>query len=212
MQYIRGEVEFYSVLFHIDERALIPRPETELLVDEVSRLLPELPPGPVLDLCTGSGVVAICLALRHPDRGTVGVDIDTGALDLARTNARLNGVQDRLTFVRGDLFDSLDDDRFAAIVCNPPYIKSEVIGGLEPEVRDWEPTAALDGGCDGLEIIRRVLQCAPAHLLDGGVLALEVGAGQAGALRRLCVANGLKYIETVCDLAGIERVVVFRCE
>lgn len=211
MQYIRGEVEFYSILFHVDERALIPRPETEFLVEVSSNLLYDSPPGPVLDMCTGTGVVAICLALQHPLRQYVGVDIDAGALELARANALRHGVQDRVAFVRGDLFASVDAGPYAAIVCNPPYIERRIIEDLQPEVSDWEPVCALDGGHDGLEVIQRLVQAAPGRLRDGGFLAIEVGSGQAGAVRRICIQSDLTPVETVCDLAGIERVVVCRC-
>ncbi len=210
MQYIRGEVEFHSMLFRVDERALIPRPETELLVEVSSRLLHESPSGPVLDMCTGTGVVAICLALEHSLRHCVGVDINAAALELARANALRHGVHDRVAFVCGNLFDPIDDGPYAAIVCNPPYVESEIIKDLQPEVSHWEPTAALDGGYDGLQVIRGLLQAAPNYLLRGGFLALEMGAGQADAVRRLCLCNGLTPVGTACDLAGIERVVVCR--
>jgi release factor glutamine methyltransferase len=227
--YILGRRGFRAIELAVDPRVLIPRPETELLV-EVGL---ELPRGArVLDLATGSGAVALALADERPDLRVSGSDRSAPALAVARANADVLGLQ--VTWYEADLLDGLEglgsldrpgglegpdgpdardrvggrDGRWDAILSNPPYIPTGVLAGLEPEVSRHEPALALDGGPDGLEVIRRLIdQVAAARV---GLLALEVGAGQAGMVGELLGPAGFDRIEVRRDLAGIERVVVGR--
>ncbi len=208
LQYIRGEVEFHSLPFHVRPGVLIPRPDTEILLDEILRRTRALPPGPILDLGTGTGALAVSMAHEMPDRRIVASDICGGALELARENARRNGVLDRISFVLGNLFAPLAGRRFAAIVSNPPYVRREDLAGLAPEVRDWEPATALDGGEDGLLYARAIVAQSADHLVPRGLLALEIGTGQADDVASLCEQYLGHDVEIIGDLAGIERVVV----
>ncbi len=208
LQYIRGEVEFHSLPFHVRRGVLIPRPDTEVLLDEVLRRKRALPPGPILDLGTGTGALAVSMAYEMPDRCIIASDICAGALEVARENARRNGVLDRISLVLGNLFAPLEGRRFAAIVSNPPYVRREDVAELAPEVRDWEPVTALDGGEDGLSHVRAIVAQSADHLVPRGLLALEVGLGQADDVASLCEQYLGHDAEVILDLAGIERVVL----
>ncbi|MFO8060547.1 MAG: peptide chain release factor N(5)-glutamine methyltransferase [Bacillota bacterium] len=208
LQYIRGEVEFYSRPFRVNRAVLIPRPETEILIDEFLRRAERLPGGRILDLGTGSGVLAVSMACELPGRSFVASDISDGALQVAGENAERHGVADRVAPVPGGLYEPLGGERFAAIVSNPPYVTSAEMLELAPGIRDWEPARALDGGEDGLVHLRAIIAGAPDHLVPGGLLALEVGAGQAGEVAALCRRHLDGPAEIVADLAGIERVVL----
>jgi len=212
LYYIFGECEFWSMPFKVAPAVLIPRSETELLVEggvgfirsrEVEKPL-------VLDLCTGSGCVAVSVAKELPGAGVYGSDISREAVAIARENALANG-QERVEFFTGDLFAAVSDlmkGRFDLIVSNPPYIPAGDIAGLQREVADYEPRAALDGGSDGLDIINRIVAEAPAYLRTGGLLALEVGFGQAGPASALLRDNGLfTQVNIRKDYSGIERIV-----
>jgi len=199
--YIKGVIGFRRIMLHVDRRVLIPRPETELLVavTKVDR------PCGILDVATGSGAVALALADELPDATITAVDISDDALDVARANARTLGFDGRVSFARSDLLDSVDRV-FDAITANLPYVRSGDIAGLQPEITRYEPVAALDGGEDGLELVRRLAAQAPAHLKPGGMLALEIGDDQAPATEAILRGAGFADVETHQDLAGRDRV------
>lgn len=214
MAYLRGEREFYGLVFKVDKRVLVPRPDTETLVDvALARTTSFALGGRVLDLCTGSGCVAITLAKQRPTTDVVATDLSADALVVARENALRLGAYN-VSFLRGSLFEAVDHAKlpwspakFELIVSNPPYIPSAECETLMPDVRDFEPRMALDGGDTGFEFYERITKEAPSRLVSRGVLAVEVGAGQAPRVAELFAEAGLVEIELKKDLAQIERVV-----
>ncbi|MEK6726909.1 MAG: peptide chain release factor N(5)-glutamine methyltransferase [Deltaproteobacteria bacterium] len=233
LQYITGQQEFWSLDFKVTPDVLIPRPETEILVEEAIKVvsgqgsgasenrLPTTDHRPLIfDLCTGSGCIAVSLAHELEDALVYAADASEAALKVARENAKKNGVQDRVTFLKGDLYGALEnrppttDHRpllFDLIVSNPPYIKNIDIPHIQPEVRDYEPMMAVDGGTEGLDFYKRIVADAPNHLSPHGWLMVEVGEGQAEAVSEMMKdAGGFDSPLTVKDLAGIERVVKAR--
>lgn len=216
MAYILGEREFYGRPFRVDRRVLIPRPDTEALVDvALERTRPLSMCMRALDLCTGSGCVAITLARERPTSFVLGTDKSEEALVLARENALRLGAYN-VALGLSDLFGALESRdpgltpacRFDLVTANPPYVPASDIALLEPDVRDFEPRLALDGGNDGLATLRRVIAGAPAHLVSsGGVLAVEVGAGEAGAVVALFEEAGFRDVEVRRDYGRVERVV-----
>jgi release factor glutamine methyltransferase len=217
LQLILGSVGFYSATLSVGEGIFIPRPETETLVEVGLKFLrgraeTEVCPynnhNRILDLCTGCGAVLIALAMETGWEG-VGTDICRKALAFAEDNARKNRVEQLLDFCRGDLFSALSEPRqkFALIVANPPYIPTEQLEALPAEVRNYDPWEALDGGKDGLAVIRRIVAEAPEYLVSGGMLALEIGEEQGGAVNRLYQQVGLSEVRISKDLAGRDRVV-----
>lgn len=210
--HITGHKEFMGLDFKVTKDTLIPRPDTEILVEAV---LQRLKAGPesdlrLADIGTGSG--AICLSLLNylPQLQAVTVDISPRAIEVARENAAALGVAERIEFFQGDLLEPIKDRRFEAIVSNPPYIPKSDILTLAQDVKDYEPMSALDGGEDGLDFYRRLLQEAAELLAEDGFLAVEVGIEQAQVLAEM--AKGMTQwgrSEIIKDLAGIERVVVF---
>jgi release factor glutamine methyltransferase len=214
LQHLTGEQEFWSLSFRVTPDVLIPRPETEHLVEALLRL--RLRPEPLLlDLGTGSGCLAIAAAREIPGALVVATDIESAALEVARGNALRHGLSERITFLRGDLFAPLAGRRwergFDVILSNPPYVPEADWKGLEPEVREHEPKGALTPGADGLAIHRRLAVGAASWLRPGGMLLAEIGAGQgetAGALYAPPAPLELVAIEP--DLAGIPRVIVAR--
>ncbi len=214
-QYLIGETEFYGVPFAVDERVLIPRPETEHLVEAALDRLRALEVGAeplVYEIGTGSGCVAVAIAHEAPRCRVIASDASAGALELARANAERNGVADRVTFVEGNLFEPYVQEADAdLIVSNPPYVSQAEWDELPEEIRLHEPREALDGGPDGLRVIRELVTGGPGHLKPGGRLLIEVGHTQAPAVKELMAATGaLDEIETVRDYSGIERVVIGR--
>lgn len=209
MAYILGGREFYGFDVLVDRRVLVPRPDTEVLVDVALERTSERDMyGRALDLCTGSGCIALALGLRRRTWKITGVDVSEDALAVARVNAARLGVARNVRFVLGDLFEPLAKSRrFELIVSNPPYIPSGEIAELMPEVRDFEPRLALDGGADGTAVLRRLVAEAPAHLVPGGVLACELGAGQSDRAVELFEAAGFIDVRRTKDLGGHERVV-----
>ena len=204
--YIMGSTEFYGYTLQVDERALIPRPETELLVQQAVAALQN--GDSMLDLCTGSGAIAIAVAneaAKHRTVSVLGTDISDDALDLARENARLNKAN--VNFLKSDLFQSVRG-KFNLITANPPYIPSGEIDALQGEVRDFEPRIALDGGADGLDYYRKIAARVSRYIVRGGMLILECGEGQAQEIVKIFQATArYEYAMIVKDLAGVERIV-----
>jgi release factor glutamine methyltransferase len=202
--YLTGKREFYGHGFAVDRRVLVPRPETELVVEVALAALPE--GGRALDLCTGSGAIAVSLALGRPGARVVATDVSEDALTVARENAaRLGAVVELAT---GDLWAAVHGDaRFDVIASNPPYIPSRELAGLSREVRR-EPCIALDGGEDGLAVLRRVVAGAPARLVPGGTLVVEMHESHREILPGLCLDAGFATAQARDDLAGLPRYVV----
>ena len=209
LQHLIGEVTFFGLRFKVRRDALIPRAETEQLLDRTLRLVARDQPARCLDLGTGSGVIAVCLARYLPRASVTAVEISAGALELARENAALNGVVDRVAFLESDWFANVSGS-FDLIVSNPPYVETSAIDGLAVEVRDHEPRVALDGGTDGIEQIRELVAGAGAHLERGGHLLLEIGHGQGERVQRLLIEAGLDHTVIERDLSGLERFAVGR--
>lgn len=208
--YILGEREFYGRPFAVDPRVLIPRPDTEVLIDEVlARLEPEAE-GVVLDYGTGSGAIALTLAAERPALKLLALDISPDALDVARANAASLGLTERVGFVRSDGLARLPTrfrGQLRALVSNPPYVRQDERAGMMPDVRDHEPAVALFAPDDGLEHYRRIA-AALDWLAPGGLVAVEVGQGQSDAVEALFGEAGLSDLHRRKDLAGIERVVL----
>jgi release factor glutamine methyltransferase len=202
--YIRGQQEFWSLLFEVTPAVLIPRPETELLVERALAYLPQDRETYVVDLGTGSGAIALAIATERPRAQVIGVDVSSSALAVASRNAGRLQVRN-VKFSQGDWFGPIGDAQFDLIVSNPPYI-GENDPDLDPQVRRQEPTAALISGPTGLEALRHIVANAPAHLRADGRLLLEHGWTQAATVRNLLVQNGFTHVRSHADLAGHERV------
>ena len=206
LQYILGETEFFGLKLKTDRRALIPRPETEYLVEQLTVRLAAAPPARVLDLGTGTGAIALALAAHFPAARIHAVDTCEDALALARENAARTQLEARVTWLRSDWFAAVPaDERFELIVANPPYLTAEETAQTQPEVRGFEPVSALTGGPDGLADLRRIVADAPRWLAPGGLLALETGIAQHAALRDLATAAGLTGLESRQDLTARDR-------
>ncbi len=212
LQYLTGHQEFYGLDLCVTPNVLIPRPETELLVETVLSWVGQsgyMQSLRVLDIGTGSGAIALALAARLPKALLTAVDLSPAALAVARANAERLGLADRVTFAQSDLLDALGTNKWSAepwdvIVSNPPYVASSELPGMQPEVRDFEPHLALFAGADGLDIYCRLIPQALRHLRHGGLLALEFGFGQRADLAHLL--HGWHNVEILDDLAGIPRV------
>lgn len=206
LQYILGTWSFYRGTFRVTPDCLIPRADTEILVEEAVRRLPQ--GAYFADLCTGSGCIGIATLAERPDTRALGVDLSQGALKLAAENAERNGVANRFRLMRADLLtvDPAALGRFDAILSNPPYIRSEVVDTLSAEVRH-EPRMALDGGADGLVFYRALLRLAKACLTDSGLCLFEIGYDQGAAIRALAASNGFAC-EVKRDFGGQDRVAV----
>lgn len=213
LQYIIGTQEFWGLLFSVTPDVLIPRPETELVVESSIQALGGNDSPLIVDLCTGSGCIAVSLAKGLPGARVFALDRSEAALAVARENARRNGVADSVRFLAGDLFAPLDEldlsGRVDLITANPPYISTGERSALQPEVRDFEPEMALIAGPRGTEIAERIIAASPEYLRTGGSLVMEMGMGQATGLRNI-VNNAGSYaaVEILKDLTGIDRVVV----
>ncbi|HIU80209.1 MAG TPA: peptide chain release factor N(5)-glutamine methyltransferase [Candidatus Coproplasma excrementipullorum] len=199
--YVIGDTEFYGCKIKVDERALIPRPETEILAEHAIKTVEE--GDKVLDLCTGSGCIAIAIAKNCAGKRVqvTASDVSDAAIMLAKENANYNSVD--ITFIQSDLFSKIHG-RFNLIVCNPPYIKTSEIPALQREVRDWEPRIALDGGEDGLDFYRRLAREISRYIAKGGMLMLEVGEGQAEEVLKLFEKRD--YAMVVKDYQGVDRI------
>jgi release factor glutamine methyltransferase len=212
--YILGRREFYSLEFEVNREVLIPRPQTETVVDVALEFIADYPRARVLDLGTGSGAIAVALAVNAPEVNVVASDIWRPALALARHNAVSLKVAERIGFVAADVFERLDAEptlgKFDLVISNPPYIVDDHVARLEAEVRNFEPLVALRGGPDGLDFFRRIAAGVKSHLKGGGLLVLEVGAGQDSAVAAILAAAGMHPAAVIKDLDGIARVVTAR--
>ena len=209
-QYLVGAREFYGRRFVVDARVLIPRSETELLVEAVLRELKKDVPSRVLDLCTGSGCIAVTLAAERPQASVWATDLMPGALEVAKKNAEALQVDSRVTFFQGDLFGPVPEGAtFDVIVSNPPYVKTGDLKTLQREVQQ-EPREALDGGVDGVALIARVIEGALPRLKPGGLLALEIGEDEGSVVRELLQQAGYRDVKIEKDLARHERMAMGR--
>lgn len=212
LQYLTHTQSFMGLDFYVNEYTLIPRPDTEILVEEVMRYGQD--GMAILDLCTGSGCILLSLLRYSNGCLGVGTDISKEALAVAEGNAKTLGFAEKMTqgellFLQGDLYDALEKKMpaFDVIVSNPPYIRSEVIPTLMPEVKEHEPRLALDGGDDGLTFYRRIIDGAPAHVKRESALFFEIGADQGDAVKALMLQAGYRDVRIVKDYAGLDRVV-----
>ena len=208
LQYIIGVQEFMKLNFIVNKNVLIPQPDTEILVEEVLNIVSTLQNAIVLDLCTGSGAIAVSIAKYAPHVKIIATDISENALEIAKQNAILNGVSNNIEFVKSDLFKNIKDEKFNVIVSNPPYIPTSEIKTLPKDVQG-EPHIALDGGKDGLDFYRKIAKEAYKYLGVQGVLALEIGYNQKEYVKTI-IENEKRYVETYCkkDLCQNDRVII----
>lgn len=209
LQYITGRQEFYGLEFEVTPDVLIPRPETELLIDTTLKLVEQDRSILICDVGTGSGCIAVTLLHKLPQARAVAIDLSPPALEVAQRNAGQHAVNDRIEFVLSDCFDGIDSHRgsFDLIVSNPPYVADGALEGLQREVRDFEPRMALEAGADGLTIIRRLVTGAEEFLKLGGHLLFEIGFDQHEAVDQLIDRRVWKLLEIHQDLQGIPRTV-----
>ena len=213
LQYIIGTQEFQGLEIAVTVDVLIPRPETELLVEEATQAIASLPRPLIADVGTGSGCIAIALAKACPLATIYASDISWPALAVARGNAEVHDVAGQVKFVHADLLNAVavvPKGIFDAVVSNPPYVPDGAIEALEPEVSRYEPRLALSAGVDGLTFYRRLLSAAPELLKPGGHLIMELGYGQAAAVQKLAEKSGLLVLRCRKDHAGIDRVLILR--
>jgi release factor glutamine methyltransferase len=215
IQYLIGYVLFYGLKIRVGSGVLIPRPETELLVEEAVKVVERQASSvkrerineklTILDLCTGSGCIALSIARHFAGAIVYGVDASEAAMVYATQNARANDVHN-VRFKLGDLFEPVNTLHFDCIVSNPPYVRHDEIKTLQREIREHEPISALDGGRDGLDFYRRIFRNAPAYLKGNGIIVLEIGFGQSAAIRALALSAGFTQLHFIKDFAGIDRV------
>lgn len=212
LAYVLGRREFYGLDFVVDARVLIPRPETELLIDtalELIRVVSSIEPR-IADIGTGSGAIAVTLAARLPHARIIATDISAAALEVARENARRHHVADRIRFEQGDLLAPIDEP-LDLIAANLPYVRRDELPSLSRSIRNYEPAVALDGGSDGLATVRRLLHAAPRALEPGGAILAEIGAAQGEAAREAAqAAFPFADIQVKRDIAGLDRLLVVR--
>ena len=212
LQYITGVQDFMGIPIRVNRNVLIPRLDTEIVVEEALKIIEEKgwAHPDVLDMCTGSGAIGVSIAVKSPESIVTMTDISEEALKTAMNNASLNEVNRKCVFLKGDMFDALPPDReYDMIICNPPYIETGEIERLSIEVRENEPRLALDGGKDGLNFYRTIAKDAGAHLRTGGILVLEIGYDQAGSVKRILgKTKTFTNIHKVKDLAGLDRAII----
>lgn len=210
LQHITHSQEFMKMTFYVNEDVLIPRPDTEILVEEVIKIAKRINAKKILDLCTGSGAIAVSLAKYIENSQITAVDISTKAISVAKLNAKNNNVENQITFVESDLFKQLPKEKYDIIVSNPPYIKKEIIKSLDKEVQN-EPKIALDGGYDGLDFYKKIINNADEFLKFTGYVCLEIGYDQKDDVLELFESKG-KYVDATCkkDLFDNDRVVIAR--
>ena len=209
LQYIVGKQEFYGLEFEVTPDVLIPRPETELLVEETLRLAANIAQPLILDVGTGSGCIAVTLARELDTAWLIATDISTAALVVARRNAKRNGVEARIEFIESDLLRAVNPDlKVDFLLSNPPYIATTEMPTLQREVRDWEPRLALTDCADGVSFYRRLLVAAPSYLKPGGRLIFEMGYQQAETIKAFVNRTVWSEPKALRDLQGIERTLV----
>jgi len=206
IQYITGHAEFFGLPFAVTPGVLIPRPETEHLVEEVLRLSASLPNPKIADIGTGSGAIAVALAHNLPQAQITATDLSPQALAIARRNADSNLVADRIEFLEGDLLTPIAGRRFSMIVSNPPYVPLRDRASLSVEVRDHEPHSALFAGDDGLDVYRRLIPDAYPLLIPGGWLVIEIGFGQKPAIEEMMAENKYESVHFIADYQEIPRI------
>ena len=211
LQYIIKEWEFYGRTFKVSEGVLIPRPDTEILVEQCIMLMKEIENPKILDIGTGSGAISITLAKELPNSEVLGLDISDEALKVAVENRELNEALN-LKFLKSDVFKNVRDKNYDLIVSNPPYIPMEEYNELMPEVKKYEPKMALTDGGDGYYFYRKISEESMDYLKNGGYLAFEVGYNQGETVSQLMEKNGFRVVGRVADYAGIERVIIGRKE
>jgi release factor glutamine methyltransferase len=216
LQHIIGNQEFWGLEFKVTPDVLIPRPETELIIETALEIVRDRNrPVRIIDVCTGSGCIAVSLAKELTAARVIATDASEKALAVARENARDHGVSNRIRYLEGDLFGPLEEldirGQIDIVVSNPPYVQAGDLPTLQPEVRDYEPQMALIAGPEGTEMAKKIIRIAPEYLMKNGALILEMGMGQAEALIGMAAATGAYgRPEVRKDLAGIERVLVAR--
>jgi release factor glutamine methyltransferase len=213
LQYITGVQDFYGREFRVTPDVLIPRPETELLVEAALQIVGGSGAAPIIcDVGTGSGCIAVTLLCEIASSRAIAIDKSTAALGIAKLNAQKHSVADRVAFVVSDCFNALDsrEHQFDLIVSNPPYVAEAALAGLQREVRDHEPVIALSPGPDGLRIVRRLIDEGPAFIKPNGHMLMEIGFDQGEALTRLVGASAWTLREIRPDLQGIPRIVVLQ--
>ncbi|MEK6670578.1 MAG: peptide chain release factor N(5)-glutamine methyltransferase [Nitrospirota bacterium] len=213
LQYILGTQEFCGLKFQVNRAVLIPRPETELLVEYAAQRIPAERKAIIVDVCTGSGCIAVAIARKRPRARVIATDLSSPSLAVARQNAVYHAVGERITWLEGDLLGALAgqglEGQVDLIVSNPPYIAEADWATLQPEVRLFEPRGALVAGPQGTELHERLLHESGRYLSPGGALIMEIGAGQARAMRRIVEQTpGYKFHRLIYDEAGLERVVI----
>lgn len=204
-QYIIGRQEFYGLDFTVAPGVLIPRPETEIIVENAVEILRDSNDQTFCEIGTGSGCIAVSILHEIQTSAAAALDISADALEIARKNAEKHNVENRLTLKQSDVFTALTDEKFGLIVSNPPYIPSNDIPGLQPEVRDFEPTVALTDGKNGLSIIEKIIIQSPEFLKPQGILLTEIGFNQSTAAENMFSSEIWQSVETLCDLRGIPR-------
>jgi len=210
LQYIIGMQEFMKLKFLVTKDVLIPQPDTEILVEEVIEILKNIQNPVILDLCTGSGAIAISIAKYVQNVKIYAVDISKKALEIAKHNAKLNGVSNNIKFIRSNLFDKIKDNKFDIIVSNPPYVPTDDIKKLPIDVQN-EPHLALDGGKDGLDFYKKIAKEGCKYLNRQGYICLEIGYDQKNEVKKI-IDNERRYVETYCkkDLCQNDRIIVTR--
>lgn len=209
LQYITGVQDFYGREFRVTPDVLIPRPETELLVEAALEVIAHQPAPMICDVGTGSGCISVTLLCERTDACVTAVDVSVAALAVAEDNARRLGVRERITFKISDCFDAVDrSTAFDLVVSNPPYVSANALAGLQREVRDHEPLVALSPGADGLGVIRRLLQDSPAFLKKNGYLIMEIGFDQGHKVQELVDEKHWRLQDIRPDLQGIPRIVL----
>jgi release factor glutamine methyltransferase len=212
LQYIRGTQEFWGLEFEVSAGVLIPRPETEIIVEKAVEMLRGRENATICEIGVGSGCISVSILKELASARVVGLDVSEKALETSRRNALKHGVSERLKLRISDVFESAGGERFDAVVSNPPYIPASDIAGLEPEVREFEPAGALTDGGDGLSVIRRVAAGSAAALRPAGFLLMEIGYGQAESVAGLFGGGAWRSFELLADLQGIPRTVLARRE
>ncbi len=212
IQHITHQQEFMKLNFYVNEDVLIPRQDTEILVEEVIKIAKKINAKSILDMCTGSGAIAVSLAKYLPNTEITAIDISKKSLEIAKKNAKSNEVENQITFIESDLFDKIPNEKYDIIVSNPPYIKKDVIKTLTKEVQK-EPKIALDGGIDGLDFYRKIVKQAENHLKYKGYICLEIGYDQRQDVIKI-INDERKYINTYSkkDLYDNDRIVITTLE